>query len=89
MALLNALLFTIIEEGLTDQQYIAGYTEGYEELRQRIKEFSPESMAPVCGIPAATLREVARLYAIFRSSIIFWGMAVPANMCTAPTMRGA
>jgi formate dehydrogenase major subunit len=80
VALLNALLHTIIEEGLTDEQYIAGYTEGFEELRQRIKDFSPEKMSPVCGIPAETLREVARLYAGSRASIIFWGMGISQHV---------
>ncbi len=80
VALLNALLHTIIEEGLTDEQYIAGYTEGYEQLRERIKEFSPEKMEAVCGIPAQTLREVARLYARSRTSIIFWGMGISQHV---------
>ncbi|MEA2742362.1 MAG: formate dehydrogenase major subunit, partial [Acetobacteraceae bacterium] len=80
VALLNALLHTIIEEGLTDQQYIAGYTEGFEELRERIKDFSPERMEPVCGIPAQTLREVARLYAGSRASIVFWGMGISQHV---------
>ena len=59
VALLNAMINTIITEGLTDEQYIAGYTEGYEDLKSRIKDFTPEQMEPICGIPAATLREVA------------------------------
>jgi len=80
VALLNALLSTIIEEGLADEQYIAGYTEGFEELRERMKEFPPEKMAEVCGIPAATLREVARLYAKSRASIIFWGMGISQHV---------
>ncbi len=80
VALLNALLHTIIEEGLTDEQYIAGYTEGFEELRERIKDFSPEKMSPVCGIPAETLREVARLYAGSRASIVFWGMGISQHV---------
>ncbi|HEY1935638.1 MAG TPA: formate dehydrogenase subunit alpha [Acetobacteraceae bacterium] len=80
VALLNALLHTIIEEGLTDEQYIAGYTEGYEELRERIKDFPPEKMEAVCGIPAQTLREVARMYARSRASIIFWGMGISQHV---------
>ena len=80
VALLNALLHTIIEEGLTDEQYIAGYTEGYAELKERIKDFPPEKMEAVCGIPAQTLREVARLYARSRASIIFWGMGISQHV---------
>src|ERR1035437_841799 len=72
VAMLNAMLNTIITEGLTDDQYIAGYTEGFDDLKERIKEFTPEKMEPICGVPAETLREVARLYASSKASIIFW-----------------
>src|SRR5436309_9539149 len=47
-------------EGLYDEQYIAGYTENFDALKERIHEFAPEKMAPVCGIDAETLRETAR-----------------------------
>ena len=80
VAMLNAMLHTIITEGLTDQQYIAGYTENFEALKERIKEFPPEKMEKVCGIPAETLKEVARTYARARSSIIFWGMGVSQHV---------
>ncbi len=80
VALLNAMLHTIITEGLTDAQYITGYTEGYEELRGRIQDFPPERMEAVCGIPAATIREIARLYATARTSLIFWGMGISQHV---------
>ncbi|MDX1609922.1 MAG: formate dehydrogenase subunit alpha [Halofilum sp. (in: g-proteobacteria)] len=77
VALLNAMMYTIIEEGLTDDAFIEQRTEGYDELKRSVMEggYSPENMAEVCGIPAATIREVARLYATSRS-IIFWGMGI-------------
>src|SRR3954452_10167347 len=76
VAMLNAMINTIITEGLTDDQYIAGYTEGFEDLKEKIQEFTPEKMEPICGVPAQTLREVARTYARAKSSIIFWGMGI-------------
>lgn len=80
VAMLNAMLHTIISEGLTDEQYIAGYTEGYERLKESIQAFPPEKMAAVCGIPAETLKEVARAYARSRASIIFWGMGISQHI---------
>ncbi|MCF3946986.1 formate dehydrogenase subunit alpha [Acidiphilium iwatense] len=80
VALLNAILYTIIDEGLTDEQYIAAWTENFDELKQRIKDFPPEKMAGICGIPASTLREVARLYARSRASIVFWGMGISQHV---------
>jgi formate dehydrogenase major subunit len=76
VAMLNAMIHTIIEENLHDRQYVQAHTADFEQLREHIKDFSPEKMAPLCGIDAATLREVARAYARAEASIIFWGMGV-------------
>ena len=76
VAMLNAMLNVIVSEKLYDQQYIQTYVEGFEQLKEHVKDFTPEEMAPICGIPADTLREVARSYARAESAIIFWGMGV-------------
>ena len=76
VALLNALLNVIISEGLHDPNYVAEHTEDFEELKAHVAEFTPEAMAPICGIDADTLRTVARTYATAKASIIFWGMGV-------------
>jgi formate dehydrogenase major subunit len=80
VALLNALISTIIEEGLYDRGYVEAHTAGFAELARRARGFSPEAMAPVCGVPAETLRAVARLYARARSAIIFWGMGISQHV---------
>ena len=76
VALLNAMLHVIMSEGLTDDQYIQAHVEGYEALKASIAAFSPEEMAPICGIDADTIRAVARDYATAERSIIFWGMGI-------------
>jgi formate dehydrogenase major subunit len=70
------MLHTIITEKLYDLQYVQAHTEGFENLKERIKGFSPEEMEEICGIPAADIRDVARDYARSRASIIFWGMGI-------------
>jgi formate dehydrogenase major subunit len=76
VALLNAMLNVIVAEGLVDIQYVQAHTEGFEALKDKVKDFAPEKMEPITGIPAATIREVARLYARSERSIIFWGMGI-------------
>src|SRR5437868_2485103 len=76
VAMLNAMLNVIVTEKLYDQQYIQTYVEGFEAWKETVKDFTPEEMAPICGIDADTLREVARAYARAESAIIFWGMGV-------------
>ena len=80
VALLNAMIHTIVEEGLTDTQYIQANTEGFEELKAKIASFSPEAMEEVCGIEATIIREVARCYATSQASIIFWGMGISQHV---------
>ncbi|MBL6599944.1 MAG: formate dehydrogenase subunit alpha [Alphaproteobacteria bacterium] len=76
VAMLNGMINTIIAEGLYDQKYVEGFTEGFEDLKARTAEFTPERMAPICGIEADRIREMARTYANAKSAIIFWGMGI-------------
>jgi formate dehydrogenase major subunit len=80
VALLNALMHVIVAEDLVDRDFIAARTEDYAALRDNVAAYSPEAMAPVCGIDAATLREVARLYATSRASMILWGMGISQHV---------
>ncbi|MDQ4137171.1 MAG: formate dehydrogenase subunit alpha, partial [Pseudomonadota bacterium] len=80
VAMLNAMIHTIIEEELYDRQYVQANTTDFEKLAENVKDFPPEKMEAICGIPAATLREVARLYARSEASIIFWGMGVSQHI---------
>ncbi|MBV8209203.1 MAG: formate dehydrogenase subunit alpha [Burkholderiaceae bacterium] len=80
VAMLNAMMHIIVHEGLVDESFVRSRTEGYEELKRNVEAFSPEAMAPICGIPAQTLREVARLYATSKASIIFWGMGISQHI---------
>jgi formate dehydrogenase major subunit len=76
VAMLNALLNTIVTEKLYDEQYIQTYVEGFGPFAESIKEFTPEEMAPICGIEADVLRTVARKFARAHAAIIFWGMGI-------------
>src|SRR5262245_44450204 len=80
VAMLNAMIYTIIEEGLVDEKFIKDRTSGYEALKENAKNFSPEKMAPICGIPAETLREVARAFATSKGSMILWGMGISQHI---------
>ncbi len=78
--LLNGMMHTIISENLHDPKFIDEHTIGFEELRETVLRYSPESVAPVCGIPSETIKEVARLYATAESAIIFWGMGISQHV---------
>jgi formate dehydrogenase major subunit len=76
VALLNAMLNVICDEGLYDEQYLQAHVEGFEALKTHVADFTPEEMAPICGIEPDRIRTIARAYACAERSIIFWGMGV-------------
>ncbi|MDU9007211.1 formate dehydrogenase subunit alpha [Sedimentitalea todarodis] len=80
VSMLNAIMATIVEENLYDQQYIEAFTENWEAEKAHLADFSPEKMAPICGIEAEVLRDVARTFAGARSAMIFWGMGVSQHV---------
>ena len=80
VAMLNAIMYTIIDENLVDKEFVANRTEDFAELKDNVMNYSPEKMESVCGIPAETLKEVARLFATSKGSMIFWGMGVSQHV---------
>ena len=80
VALLNAMMHVIVSEGLVDENFIASRTIGYAELKANVEGYSPEKMAPICGIDAETIKYVARLYATSKASMILWGMGVSQHV---------
>ena len=80
VALLNAMMHVIVVENLVDEKFIEDRLSGYAELKMNVAGFSPEAMAPLCGIPAETIKEVARLFATSKASMILWGMGISQHV---------
>ncbi len=87
VALIYAMIHVIIDEGLEDRTYIDKMVDGYEALKAKVADFSPEAMSEVCGIDADIIRQVARLYATSDRSIIFWGMGVSQHVHGTDNVR--
>ena len=80
VSMLNAIMHVIVEEELYDKQYIEAFTENWEAEKAHLKNFAPEKMQDICGIPAETLRDVARTFAGAKAAMIFWGMGVSQHI---------
>ncbi len=80
VALLNGIMHVILEEGLQNDDFIAARTEGFSAMQAHLKNYSPEKVAPICGVDPETIREVARLYAVSKASMILWGMGVSQHI---------
>jgi formate dehydrogenase major subunit len=76
IALLQALLHVIIDEGLANEAFVRARARDFDILRASVAHATPAAMAQVCGVPAETLREVARRYASAKAAMILWGMGI-------------
>ncbi|MCK4494558.1 MAG: molybdopterin-dependent oxidoreductase, partial [Methylococcales bacterium] len=76
VALLNGIMHVILAEGLENKTFIRNRSENFDAMRVHLQKYTPEHVAPICGIDAKTIREVARLYATSKASMILWGMGV-------------
>ena len=76
VAWLNGMMNVIIGEGLEDKEFIAGRTEGFEELKAAVAEYTPERVETITGIPAEALRQAARMYAEAGRAAIVYAMGI-------------
>jgi len=76
VALFNGLMNIIISEGLADEQFIQERTEGYEELKAQVAEYTPEKVAELTDVPADALLEAARTFAKNKPAAIVYAMGI-------------
>ena len=70
VALLNAMMNVIIEEGLEDKKFIEDRTEDYQLLVEAVKDCTPEWAEPITTIPAADIRKFAKIFANAKAASI-------------------
>jgi formate dehydrogenase alpha subunit len=76
VALINAMMNVIIDEGLHDKAFIKERTENFEKLETILKDFTPEKAEGITTIPADKIRTAARLYAKAKTASIVYSMGI-------------
>lgn len=76
LALLNAMLRIILDEGLYDRDYVERHTTGFDELRRSLESCSLEEATRITGLEPELIERTARLYATARAPLIAWTMGV-------------
>ena len=69
-ALALGMMNVIINEGLTDDDYIQKYTQGFDALKEHVQDYDPATAAAICGIEASMVTDLAREYAKAKPSLI-------------------
>ena len=76
VALINGLMHIILKEGWQDQAYVEQRTEGFEAMAAKLEEYPPDKVAKITGIPAATLRAMAEMFAKTKPASIVYCMGI-------------
>jgi formate dehydrogenase alpha subunit len=76
VALLNAMMHVIIQEGLHDEAFIESRTEGFDAFKVTVMKYNPEMAEEITGVPAEKIREAARLYGSAGNAAIFFSMGI-------------
>ncbi len=76
VALINGMMNVILAEGLADEAFIAARTEGFEDLKKVVSEFTPEKAAAITGLEADEIRQAARTFAKADSAAIIYAMGI-------------
>ncbi|HUV09067.1 MAG TPA: formate dehydrogenase subunit alpha, partial [Spirochaetia bacterium] len=76
VALINAMMHVILQEGLEDREFIEQRTEDFEALKEAVSGWTPEKASQVTGVPAGDIREAARLYASASAASVVYSMGI-------------
>ncbi|MFC1474768.1 formate dehydrogenase subunit alpha, partial [bacterium] len=76
VAWINGMMNVIIEEGLAAEDFISEHCENFDEVKELVKNYSPEKVEEITGIPADGLREAARIYAKAEKATILYSMGI-------------
>ena len=80
IALLNGLMHIILEKGWEDQPFIAERTEGFEEFKAVIEQYSPSQVAEITGVPVEQLYQAAEILATNKPMAVIWAMGITQHI---------
>ncbi len=80
IALLNGLMYLILENGWEDKAFIAERCEGYEEFLETVKQYPPEKVSEITGIPVAKLQQAAEIMGTVKPMAVMWAMGITQHI---------
>lgn len=80
VAWINGLMHVIIKENLYDQSFVQERTQGFEEMKAVVEQYTPEYVSEITGIPAQQIEDVARIYAGTKNAAILYCMGITQHI---------
>jgi formate dehydrogenase major subunit/formate dehydrogenase alpha subunit len=80
IALINGLMYIILEKGWEDKTFIEERTEGYDEFKATVKNYPPEKASEITGIPVEKLYQAAEILAKNSPMAVIWAMGITQHI---------
>jgi formate dehydrogenase major subunit/formate dehydrogenase alpha subunit len=80
IALLNGLMYIILEKGWQDQAFIDARCEGFDEFKATILQYPPEKVSEITGIPVEQLYAAAELMGTLKPMAVIWAMGITQHI---------
>jgi len=80
IALINGLMYIILERGWEDRAFIEHRTEGIEECKAVVKGYPPEKVAEITGVPVSQLYQAAEILALNKPMAVLWAMGITQHI---------
>ncbi len=81
IAFLNALMNVLITEDLYDKDFVQSCTTGFEELKAKVMEYTPEKASKICGVSADMIRDTARRLASVKPVMLCYTLGITEHTC--------
>jgi formate dehydrogenase alpha subunit len=79
-ALLNGLMHIILEKGLEDKDFIAERTEGFDEFKALVQDYTPDKVAEITGVPVEQLYQAAEVMGNTKPMAVLWAMGITQHI---------
>jgi formate dehydrogenase alpha subunit len=76
VALLNSMLYVLLDENLIDRDFVARHTYGFQLLLESLKNYPPKVAEEICGIPECLIVEAALIFGKAKRAMSLWSMGV-------------
>ena len=76
IALLNSMLYVLLDENLIDREFVAQHTNGFGALIKTVKDYAPKAVEEICGVPECLIVEAAMIFGKAERAMSLWSMGV-------------
>ena len=87
VAYLNGIIHEILANGWEDKDFMARCTENPDEIREWVQEYTPEKASEICGVPAETIRKVARILGTAQTASVCYTLGITEHICGTDNVK--